>query len=466
MDFILDLIGRFHPLIVHLPIGFIVIGLMSDLFFRKKKEYIPVIKFIFLWAFISSIFSIVTGYFQYDREGYTWENIEWHLIMGVLTSIFCLLFFLHLDNKFKKIPKNFLFTFLALSLIITGHLGGNITHGKDHLIEPLPHNFKSFFGEEYNLKKIKLSPENYKDENFYNKVVQPILNQRCVSCHNNKKSNGGLKLNNYNSIIKGGKNGPIIFINNSIESKMYKRMILPLEDEYHMPPKSRTQPTKEEINLIKIWIDNSASRNYTIGQLQIKKEQLKSFFSKKLNGIFPDIKISQANPIELNRLREKGFQITEIFQSSPFLRVSCINFDDFRDYKINELLKIQNNIVELDLSGTKISDNIFEQILKFKNLTVLKLNETLITGNNIEVLSNLSNLKKIDINNSKFNFKNLKKLYNFPGLIKVNIYNSENLVYENLNIPLDLKNVFNLKDYKLNKIKSDSIVYPFKVYGE
>ena len=176
---------------------------------------------------------------------------------------------------------------------------------------------------------------------------------------------------------------------------MYKRMILPLEDEYHMPPKSRTQPTKEEINLIKIWIDNSASRNYTIGQLQIKKEQLKSFFSKKLNGIFPDIKISQANPIELNRLREKGFQITEIFQSSPFLRVSCINFDDFSDYKINELLKIQNNIVELDLSGTKISDNIFEQILKFKNLTVLKLNETLITGNNIEVLSNLSNLKKL-----------------------------------------------------------------------
>ena len=243
-------------------------------------------------------------------------------------------------------------------------------------------------------------------------------------------------------------------------------MILPLEDEYHMPPKSRTQPTKEEINLIKIWIDNSASKNYTIGQLQIKKEQLKSFFSKKLNGIFPDIKISQANPIELNRLRDKGFQITEIFQSSPFLRVSCINFDDFSDYKINELLKIQNNIVELDLSGTKISDNIFEQILKFKNLTVLKLNETLITGNNIEVLSNLSNLKKIDINNSKFNFKNLKKLYNFPGLIKVNIYNSENLVYENLNIPLDLKNVFNLKDYKLNKIKSDSIVYPFKVYGE
>ena len=37
MDFILDLIGRFHPLIVHLPIGFIVIGLMSDLFFRKGK---------------------------------------------------------------------------------------------------------------------------------------------------------------------------------------------------------------------------------------------------------------------------------------------------------------------------------------------------------------------------------------------------------------------------------------------
>ena len=75
---------------------------------------------------------------------------------------------------------------------------------------------------------------------------------------NDKKTKGGLKMNSYNAIMKGGKNGSILMINNSMESKIHKRMTLPIEDRYHMPPKSRTQPSKEEIELIKIWIDNSA----------------------------------------------------------------------------------------------------------------------------------------------------------------------------------------------------------------
>ena len=89
MDFIYDLIGRFHPLFVHLPIGFIIIGLMLDFFLEIKKN-MPVLRFVFLWAFITSIFSIITGYLQYDREGYAWESVQWHLVMGIITMVFCL----------------------------------------------------------------------------------------------------------------------------------------------------------------------------------------------------------------------------------------------------------------------------------------------------------------------------------------------------------------------------------------
>ena len=466
MDFILNLIGRFHPLLVHLPIGFIIIGLLSDFFFRNKKEYIPLIKFIFLWAFITSIFSIITGYLQYDREGYAWENIKWHLIMGISTMFFCLLFYLHLNNKFKMISKNLLFISLTISLLITGHLGGNITHGKDHLTEPLPSDLKVFFGLETNMKKIKLDPNNYKNDNFYIKVVQPIINKRCISCHNNNKSKGGLKLINYNSIMSGGENGPIIMINNSNESKMYKRMKLPLEDRYHMPPKSRAQPTQEEINLIKIWIDNSASKSFLIGELPIKKDFLKSFFPNKPNGIFPENNVEPAEDEILSELRNKGFLITKIYKSSPFLKVSCINNPDFNDKSITELKKIQNNIVELNLSETQISDNIFDQIMKFNNLTILEINETKITGIKIDRLSILPNLKKLSLINTSIDFNYIPKLYNFPKLTMVNIYNSDKSKFKKLDIPDSLKNVFNLGDLKLDKIKSDSIVYPYKVYGD
>jgi len=37
-DSILTLIGRFHPIIIHLPIGFIIIGLLIELNRKNLKK--------------------------------------------------------------------------------------------------------------------------------------------------------------------------------------------------------------------------------------------------------------------------------------------------------------------------------------------------------------------------------------------------------------------------------------------
>ena len=467
MDFIYDLIGRFHPLFVHLPIGFIIIGLMLDFFFRNKKEHAPVLRFVFLWAFITSIFSIATGYLQYDREGYAWDSVQWHLIMGILTMIFCLLFYLKLKYRaFRILPKNFLFAGLSVALLVTGHLGGNITHGSDHLVEPLPPEIKGLLGLEYQNDIIELDPKNYINAVFYTDIIQPILTQRCVSCHNDKKTKGGLKMNSYNAIIKGGKNGSVLMINNSMESKIHKRMTLPIEDRYHMPPKSRTQPSKEEIELIKIWIDNSASKNALVGDLPIPKKMLASFFPDKPNGIFPEKDEEVVNNIQLSNLRDKGFLVVNIFESSPFLKVSCINIGDFRDKSVQQLIDIKDNIVELDLSNTKVTDDVFEYIRDFKNLTILKLDNTNISGAKSNILSNLTNLKKISLINTPFDFKYISNFYKYPNLTNVNLFKTGKQNIQEISIPDSLKQIFNLGDLKLEKISSDDIVYPFKVYGE
>ena len=467
MDFIYDLIGRFHPLFVHLPIGFIIIGLMLDFFFRNKKEHLPVLNFIFLWAFITSIFSIITGYLQYDREGYTWDSVQWHLVMGIVTMVFCFLFYLKLKYEtFKSLPKNFLFASLSISLLITGHLGGNITHGSDHLIEPLPPEIKGLFGLEFQNDVIELDPKNYKKAVFYTDVIQPILTQKCVSCHNDKKTKGGLKMNSYNAIMKGGKNGSVLMINNSMESKIHKRMNLPIEDRYHMPPKSRIQPTKEEIELIKIWIDNSASKIVLVGDLPIPKKMLASFFPDKPNGVFPEKDEEVITNKQLSDLRDKGFLVVSIFESSPFLKVSSINITDFNDKSVEQLINIKDNIVELDLSNTKITDNVFKYIKDFKNLTILKLDNTNISGEKANILSNLPNLKKISLVNTPFDFKYISNFYKYPNLTNVNLFKSDKQNIQKISIPDSLKQIFNLGDLKLEKINSDDIVYPFKVYGE
>ena len=61
---LLILLGRLHPLIIHLPIGFIVLGLLIELNKKKLAWSGEAIKYIFFWSFITGIFSIFSGHFQ------------------------------------------------------------------------------------------------------------------------------------------------------------------------------------------------------------------------------------------------------------------------------------------------------------------------------------------------------------------------------------------------------------------
>ena len=70
MNDLLILLGRLHPLIIHLPIGFIVLGLLIEMNKKKLAWSAEAIKYIFFWSFITGIFSIFSGYFQYEKGGY------------------------------------------------------------------------------------------------------------------------------------------------------------------------------------------------------------------------------------------------------------------------------------------------------------------------------------------------------------------------------------------------------------
>ena len=233
MDFIYDLMGRFHPLIVHLPIGFLLLGLMMMVYDRKENKHQKIIRFAFFWGTFSTLAAILTGTIQFNREGYLWEDIQGHLILGVLTFVFS--FFMYLKLKgyhfLEKVSYRFLGYGLVLILLITGHLGGNLTHGKDHLTEPLPDQLKEVLGFEIPSRTLVLLPESYQDLTLYSEVIQPIFDQKCVSCHNPKKSKGDLLLHNLKGIMRGGTEGPIISMTNPMESEILKRIHLPKEEK-------------------------------------------------------------------------------------------------------------------------------------------------------------------------------------------------------------------------------------------
>ena len=61
------------------------------------------------------------------------------------------------------------------------------------------------------------------------------------------------------SAFKGGREGTGITPGKPAESTIYELMTLPKDDELVMPPEKKQQrPTKEEITLVKLWIEQGA----------------------------------------------------------------------------------------------------------------------------------------------------------------------------------------------------------------
>ena len=85
-------------------------------------------------------------------------------------------------------------------------------------------------------------------------MVLPMMENKCVSCHNDGKKKGGLKLDTYANMMKGGESGDVIVVGNANESELYNRITLPEDHDDFMPSEGKRPLTDTEVELIEWWI--------------------------------------------------------------------------------------------------------------------------------------------------------------------------------------------------------------------
>lgn len=94
------------------------------------------------------------------------------------------------------------------------------------------------------------------------KQIQPILEYNCVGCHREgfaKEHGGKFRMDVQELAFEGGREGTGVTPGKPAESTIYELMTLPKDDELIMPPAKKEQrPTKEEIALVKLWIEEGA----------------------------------------------------------------------------------------------------------------------------------------------------------------------------------------------------------------
>ena len=75
-------------------------------------------------------------------------------------------------------------------------------------------------------------------------------------------------MESYETLLKGGKDGPVLIAGKALDSPMIHRLLLPLDDEDHMPPEGKPQPTLAEIAALQWWIERGAPADKTVGDLK------------------------------------------------------------------------------------------------------------------------------------------------------------------------------------------------------
>jgi uncharacterized membrane protein len=462
LDFLGPLLGRMHPLLVHLPIGILVFGIVLCFIPRKEKNILlPAARLAFLLGGIAAFGAGISGFLQYQFEGFGWEDVRLHLIAGVITAIGSLAVYYQLrKTEFLTSKIKISALGLALVLTLTGHLGGSLTHGENYFAEVLPPEFQSLLGFEIQPEKgPELAEENWENAELFTEVIQPIFNQNCKSCHNPRNKKGELDLSQMKGLSAGGEDGLVLTAGDPDHSELFTRLILPKEDDNHMPPAEKRQPSKEEIALIETWIKNGGTEKGTLAEAQIPRKLVEGFIVRNEIPFYPVNTIAAISGDSLVALKASGFFAEPVESGSGLLKITCTNYPDFQDRDWAKLTSSKNRIAYLDLSGTRLSDALLDSIGLLPNLTVLKLSNTTISGKSLENLSLLPNLKLLYLNQTSVNIEQIQALSSSKSLEKVFAYQTPASSEFPDSGKLSFTFVLETGNYSLPKLPTDTIVY-------
>ena len=415
-----DFIGHFHPILVHLPIGMLLLALLLQWLSRKEKYSLlqPAVPIAFLSGSIGAVLSCITGWLlslggEYD------ETILWyHQWMGIGVALISLIGY-YLLLKPKRSILQWLCVVLFVQIMVTGHLGGTLTHGDGYLTKGL----FAFAKDSVEVKKVVT---NAQEAQVYADVIQPILQQKCYGCHAEAKQKGGLRLDAKEWILKGGKEGRVVIAGNPDASELYIRVKTDPLEEKHMPPKGKPQLTEQEMLLLHWWITNRLNFTGKVKELEqpapVKAaltalEKNTSPIPKKSD--LPEEPIEKAAETILQALHSAGITIVPVAMNSNYLTANLVNITSLTKEIENLLLSVKPQLIGLKMPGIKLSDSSWQIIASLNSLRRLSIEHSNISDKSLGNLRSLTHLQYLNLFDTHISLNGFMQLKGLKELKEV-----------------------------------------------
>ncbi|HEX2846490.1 MAG TPA: DUF2231 domain-containing protein [Chitinophagaceae bacterium] len=411
----LQVFGRVHPMILHFPIVLLLLAFVLELTIIYSKQPAAlkgIADWVLLAASLTTAVAALSGLFLSREPGYSGDEVSTHKWLGVTCSFVSFLWYGSKD-LIRKNKAAMISTGLGTSvlLFIAGHKGAGLTHGNDFLLAPIKGDSKE--------PTVLLE-----DAVVYTHLVKPIIEQKCMGCHNSSKAKGELIMETEQLLLKGGKNGKPWDTAAADFGLMMRRIHLPLEDKEHMPPKSKPQLTDEEISILYLWIKGGAGFDKKILDLP-EKDSLRMIATVRFKSNDADVYDFPATDRNIIAKLNNDYRVvTPLATGSPAISVNFYGASRFTSDQLKELEQIKNNIVSLQISKMPVTDEDLKIIGSFSNLRALNLSFTAIKGEGINYLTSLQQLKHLSLSGTAVSSNNLRSLAQLKKLQSIQVWNT------------------------------------------
>lgn len=426
-------LGRFHPLIVHLPIGFLLFAAvlegLSRFYKDKFKNLDQAISIALLLGGLAAIGSAIIGYLLAGGGGYDEQTLFWHKWLGISLAVLSLLAWAIKSEliKFHRVSPAAIIVFLLILVSVTGHLGGNLTHGSDYLLVYAPDPVKKLFGKE-TVEKAAL-PSTPDSVLVFQHLIKPTLELKCYACHNETKAKGGLVLTNQDDILKGGENGEVVLASHATESPLFQRVTLPQSSQKFMPPKGAGL-NYSELKVVEWWINSGASFDKKLSEYDELPEGLTALLMRDYHldasprpiyDLLSAPKLSEAN---IQDIANAGFNIKTLANNHPLYDVSSSQ-NGVDESAINSLLEAKEQITWLNLSNKGVTDEMMQTIGQLPNLTRLMLPNNPISDDGLSYIKELPHLQILNLYGTSITDESLKVIGEMPTLKHVYLWQTK-----------------------------------------
>jgi Planctomycete cytochrome C/Leucine rich repeat len=479
-------LGRFHVLLVHLPLGILTLAVALEILvrFRSFRSLESAVAPAWIAGAISALVTVALGFMHATEESFEdVPEVEAHQWAGVtLAVVACLTAILRirvhsasylpplagegregapplagpekvarlykavepafarggaLDRGYDKLWGVPVAAILFL-MFLTGHLGGSLTHGDAYLVQYAPSPIRVLAGLPADAGP-RPKPADLASADVYLDVVQPAFDRRCLSCHNNSKKSGGLSVATYEALIKGGSKGRVITPGNPSASDLFRRVNLTPGRTDFMPKDGKTPLDKNEVAAIGWWISQGAPKSATVGSLNLTAEASSAIQAmigaaggvgveeeEEAAAASPDEaplpQMAEADKAAVAKVVQEGFIVRKVAKGSNLVDVDYVSANPVTPDMINGLASFGPNILRLNLRRAGVTDSEVKTVAGFPNLRRLRLEENAITDTAAADIAGLKNLTYLNLTNTKVTDAGLDQVSTLPKLSRLYVW--------------------------------------------